>query len=86
MFIDKLNQNPATSVGSTLSAECLLAAEHLVLASWQYLSTVLPQAQRSDKPSTVTEEVQDLLVVHHMLDTQAVLGKPSRRVCCKRFV
>jgi hypothetical protein len=48
--VDKLLS--VTSTDSVLSADRVLATQHLVLASWQYLSTVLPGRQSGGEPST----------------------------------
>jgi hypothetical protein len=48
--IDKLL--PVSSSARVLSSDVLLDAQHLVIASWQYLSTVLPDHQSGGKPST----------------------------------
>ena len=43
------------SAGSALSVDRLLATQHLVLASWQYLSTILPDCQSGDESSTLPD-------------------------------
>jgi hypothetical protein len=43
---------PFTTGGSTPIADRLPAAQHLVLASWQYLSTVMPKSRSSGDAST----------------------------------
>jgi hypothetical protein len=60
LCIDQMNADFVTSGRAAISADCLLTAEHLVLASWQYLSTVLPEGQHNN-PSTAQEECQELL-------------------------
>jgi hypothetical protein len=70
-----------TSAGSELSADRLPATQHLVLATWQYLSTILPDRQCGDAsrirqgsslPTATQQRLGQVAITFGMLCTRAV--------------
>jgi hypothetical protein len=72
LSVEKLS--PATSAGSTLSAHCMLAAQHMVLATWQYLSTVLPDRHCGGKSSTRQDRPVPTVFQQHLAQTSLELA------------